>query len=121
MPNFGISAITPVELNRIAIKLRPVIEPANFINYRFSSRNLHHAAGVTPVEHIEHNKVVVSVAVDICKINAHGKGRDVSQRQPVNRAKAPSAIVDPNAIGCKKIITDVNVREPVAVHVPKHH
>ena len=79
------------------------------------------ARGVVAVEHLDDDQIVGSVAVDVGKIDCHGRGAHVAERQSVNRAEALSVLVDPDTVGGKKeVVANVNVRQPVAINVAEH-
>ncbi len=84
-------------------------------------RLLSHAHAAMAAEHIEHENVVVTVAIDVGKIDAHGKKSQLAKRQARQRAKSAFALVDPDAVGRVKIIADVEIGKPIAVDIAEHH
>ena len=72
-------------------------------------------------QHVHDKEVVITIAIDIGKIDAHGINAGVTQSQAVNGPKLACAGVDPDAVGRVEIVTNVNIGSAIAVHVSKHH
>src|SRR5256885_16777716 len=72
-------------------------------------------------EHIDDKKVDVAVTIQIGKVNTHGKGGGVAQRQSRQGTKLAGSVVDPDTVGRKQIVTDVKIGSAVAINVMKLH
>jgi hypothetical protein len=71
-------------------------------------------------QHVDHEKINIPVAIDVRKIDAHGKSARVPDGQVRSGAKVSATIVDPDAIRRKKVVAHINIRRAVAVDVTKH-
>ena len=74
------------------------------------------------VEHLRDEKIIVTVAIYVRKINRHGRHALVAQCRPRNGAKPPAVVIDPDAVRpVKEIVAHVNIRQTVAVDIAEHY
>src|SRR3954462_6247831 len=74
-----------------------------------------------PAQHIDHKEIVIAVAIQITKINAHGKMAGGSPCQAAQRLEMTFAIIDPTPIRSEGIVTDVDIRSAIAVDIAKNY
>src|SRR2546422_8652780 len=72
-------------------------------------------------QHIQHEKIIEAIAVDVGKVNPHGIPAGLAQSQPSYGPKFSRTLIDPDPVRRIKIVADINVRLAVAVDVPEHH
>ncbi len=74
-----------------------------------------------PAQHIEDEKIVVAVPINVGKIDPHGEVARGPQRQMAQRAKVAMTIVHPTAIRREGIVAHINIREPAAIDIAEHN
>ena len=71
--NLGVSPITAIQEQRVALHLRAAVGLRHVLGILACHRALPHPARVVAAQHIEDEKVVGTVAIDVGKIDAHRK------------------------------------------------
>src|SRR2546425_7544764 len=99
MGNLCKRRISPIQLENIAFHLSAFKRTRRSLQAPRSNWILSHAKTMLPAEHVHHQKVVMSVSVDIGKIDAHGEGAGTTQGQTRQGAEASLPVIDPYAIG----------------------
>src|SRR6266571_1575329 len=72
-------------------------------------------------QHVQDEEVVITVAVDVGKIDAHGKNARVAQSEARKGLESAFAGIDPDAVGRLEIVADIDIGSAIAVHIAKHH
>ncbi len=117
--NFGIGPVAAIEVEHVAHNLLPDFK----LPRRQDAPTIEHLRvtdGMVAAEHVGDKEIVQPVTVDICKINPHRGEARLSHRQAWHRAKSAVAIIEPDSVRRVRVVTHVNVRRTVAVHVAKH-
>ena len=118
--NFGVGSVAAIEEECVHAVLRPIIDEARDRHWDGAIGLLSHADAATAAEHIEYENVVVTVAVNIGEIDAHGKEGELPKRQARQGAKFTVTLVDPDAVRRIEIVADVYIRQAIAVDVAEH-
>src|SRR6266513_2858138 len=71
LADLGIASIAAVDENRVAFYLGPLLPETNTRSLYTHPGGLRNASEVFRAEHVQHNKVVESIAINIGEINAH--------------------------------------------------
>ena len=71
-------------------------------------------------EHVDHEKIIQAIPVDIREIDAHGEQTGFANGQRRCRPKPTLPIVEPDPVFGVKIIADVKIGKRVPVHVAEH-
>ena len=82
---------------------------------------MHQPARLLPSQHVQHQHIVVAVAVEVGEVDAHRGTARVADGQPGHRAKPAAPVVDPEPVGVGKIVADVQVRREIPVDIAKSH
>ena len=114
-------AVAPRHQQRVAIVARPVVEFADHDRDRLFLVEMHEPPRLLPGQHVQHQHVVVAVAVDIGKVDAHRGAAGVAHGQPRHCAEAPAPVIDPEPVRTAEGVAHVQVRREVAVDVAERH
>src|SRR5437879_3859390 len=76
---------------------------------------------VLAAEHVQDDKIVMAVTIDVGKIQAHGKIAGRAQHQVVQSAEMAPAVVNPATIRSECVVTNVDIGSAITVEVAKHH
>src|SRR5207249_6899998 len=121
MRNLRIGAVASIQEKSVAPHLELTVNVPGQPRLWMHAAFLGQRKTVLAARHVRHQKIVVSVAIDVCNISSHGEIAGGTQRRMVLGAKMPVTIVDPTAIRRKRIVANVNVRITIAVEVAKQH
>ena len=118
--DFGVRAVAAIQKECVALDLRAVFDCAGLVGVLTAHGGLAHAARVIAAEHVEHKKVIETVAVDVCEIHSHGKRAGVAHGYSRQRSKMALTVVKPNAIRTPEIVAHVKIGTAIAIHVVEH-
>ena len=70
-----------------------------------------------PARHFGHEQVLVAVGVHVGGVHRHGRQSDRAHRERRHRSEGPVAPVEPDAVGAREVVRDVQVGIPILVEV----
>ena len=121
MGDLGKHTEPPVEEQGIAHPLRPVVVPPRHGAILHARNHLVFSRAMAGVQHVDHEKIIEPVAIDVRKIDPHGEHAGFPQCQRRRLAKPALPHIEPEPVEAVEIIANINVRLTVTVDIPKHH
>ena len=82
---------------------------------------LSHPGPMFPSQHVHHEEVVVAIPIDVGEIDAHGRAAGVAQFQGLQFPELTPTLIDPDAIGRRVVIADIQIRGAIAIDIAEHH
>ena len=119
--DLGIGPVTAIQEQGVPRVLRAVFDFADGQIKAGQIADLVVALLMVGTQHVQDEEVVKTVAIDVGKIDAHGKNTRVAQGQAGNGPKSALAGVDPDAVGRLEIVADINIGSAIAIQVSEHH
>ena len=123
--DLGEGAVAPSQKEGVVGELGAIVPDPRLVIPRWHPIHLEAPTAMLPTEHVQHQEVVHTVPIDIGRIDAHGEGAGMTQRQRGRRAEANRAtrgsLVDPETVFRLEIVADVEVRPSIARQVPEQH
>ena len=83
-------------------------------------RMLPQTTRLVAAQHVENEKVIETIAVQIREIHPHGKRARVTEHPARRGAKAPAPVVQPEPVRAPEIIADIEIGRAVAIHIAEH-
>ena len=119
--HLGVVATGPAQEEGVAVELGTALGQFQLGQGGAIPDQLGHPGPVFPGQHVHHEEVVVTVPIDVGKIHAHGRAAGVAQFHRVQLPELTPTLIDPDAIGRRVVIADIQIRGSIAIDIAEHH
>ena len=116
---FGIGAVAAIQEQRVAADLNLGLKISGQAGLRVHAAFLRERQPMLSAQHINDQKIVVAVPINVSEIDPHRKIAGRTPGQGAERAKMAVAIVDPAAIRSEGGVANIEVGIDVVVEVTK--